>query len=550
MEYLNIYEKYVGSIRKIGKSYMALCPFHSDTNPSLKIDPERGTFYCFGCNAKGKLNDFLDKLKKECGVEVDTEDYGNTKRGTKKEPLNYDEIYANKTYYGYIDLNNNLAYIKARYDTPKIKSPEIRQKTFLIEFRTQDKRLFFYGLQGLNYIKEGNRKHYEIWFAEGEKCVDAIDKALEPESEDDYPCIVLGYNNPEREWEYLPENYKALFKDRTIKIFVDNDEIGKKKALQLVEILKKYAQKISLIQFTDKSSGYDIADFLEEGNPISDALALSITVYEVRKFSGNVLDILEYQVPEQRYVLKDNLHVPTGILSIIAGSGGLGKSYLSLYFALELMAEGKNVSMITLEDPVEKIIERMQRLLKKYQKTIDKNTRFTVYEYQDQDLLELAKNILENESDVLFIDPIGSVFEDENDNAETSRFMRKLAQIAISTKKNIFLVHHIRKMMQKPKDKEITKEDLYDMVRGASAIPNTAKHVLYVRRWKEDKNVLEVITVKHNYHRTDIDLRVKNLFDRNIPVEIEKFEFYETQQNKQNNVAFGGNGNGYKKAKI
>lgn len=556
MSYLNIYEKYVGSIKKIGKSYMALCPFHPDTNPSMKIDPERGFFYCFGCNAKGRLNDFLDKLKKECGVEVDTEDYGNTKRSTKKEPLNYDEIYANKTYYGYIDLNGNLAYIKARYDTPKIESPEIRQKTFLIEFRTQDKRLFFYGLQGLNYIKEENRKHYEIWFAEGEKCVDAIDKALEPESEDDYPCIVLGYNNPEREWEYLPENYKALFKDRTIKIFVDNDEIGKKKALQLVEILKKYAQKISLIQFVDKSSGYDIADFLEEGNPISDALAVSNTVYEVRKFSGNVLDILEHKMPEQRYILDSNLHIPTGILSIIAGSGGLGKSYLSLYFALELMAEGKNVSMITLEDPIEKIIERIQRLLRKYQKTIDKSVKFTVYEYQEQDLLELVKNILEQESNVLFIDPIGSVFEDENDNAETSRFMRKLAQVAISTKKNIFLVHHIRKMMQKTKEKETTKEDLYDMVRGASAIPNTAKHVIYVRRWKEDKNVLEVITVKHNYHRTDIDLRVRNLFDRNTPVEIEQFEFSEKSVEQKHSVSsttdeilYGGNGNG-KKAKL
>lgn len=529
MSYLNIYEKYVGSIKKIGKSYMALCPFHPDTNPSMKIDPEKGFFYCFGCNVKGKLNNFLDKLKAECGVEVDKEDYENSKTNKKgfikKEPINYDEVYTNKTYYSYVDLNGNLAYIKIRYDTPKENSPDVRPKTFVIEFHTQDKRLFFYNLQGLNYIKDEDKKNYEIWFAEGEKCVDVIERVLDSEPEEEYPCIVLGYNNPEREWEYLPESYKAIFKDRDIKIFVDNDEIGQKKALQLIEILKKYAKKISLIQFSDKPSGYDIADFLEEGNPIFDALAISNTVYEVRKFSGNVLDILEYEVPEQKYVLQDNLHIPTGILSIIAGSGGLGKSYLSLYFALELMAEGKNVSMITLEDPIEKIIERIQRLLRKYQKTIDKSVKFTVYEYQEQDLLELTKNILENESDVLFIDPIGSVFEDENDNAETSRFMRKLAQIAISTKKNIFLVHHIRKMMQKPKEKETTKEDLYDMVRGASAIPNTAKHVVYVRRWKEDKNVLEVITVKHNYHRTDIDLRVKNLFDRNVPVEIEKFEF-------------------------
>ena len=38
---------------------MALCPFHDDHHPSLKLDQR---FYCFGCNASGDVIDFTAKL--------------------------------------------------------------------------------------------------------------------------------------------------------------------------------------------------------------------------------------------------------------------------------------------------------------------------------------------------------------------------------------------------------------------------------------------------------------------------------------------------------
>jgi hypothetical protein len=38
---------------------MAVCPFHQDRNPSMKVD-ER--FYCFGCQATGDVIDFTAKL--------------------------------------------------------------------------------------------------------------------------------------------------------------------------------------------------------------------------------------------------------------------------------------------------------------------------------------------------------------------------------------------------------------------------------------------------------------------------------------------------------
>ena len=39
-------------LKKAGRSFKALCPFHEDKDPSFNVNPERQSFYCFGC-AKG-----------------------------------------------------------------------------------------------------------------------------------------------------------------------------------------------------------------------------------------------------------------------------------------------------------------------------------------------------------------------------------------------------------------------------------------------------------------------------------------------------------------
>ena len=34
---------------------MALCPFHDDRHPSLRVDPEKGLYHCFSCGAGGDV---------------------------------------------------------------------------------------------------------------------------------------------------------------------------------------------------------------------------------------------------------------------------------------------------------------------------------------------------------------------------------------------------------------------------------------------------------------------------------------------------------------
>ena len=42
-------------IVKKGKDNWCCCVFHKEKTPSMKINDELGSFYCFGCGAKGDI---------------------------------------------------------------------------------------------------------------------------------------------------------------------------------------------------------------------------------------------------------------------------------------------------------------------------------------------------------------------------------------------------------------------------------------------------------------------------------------------------------------
>jgi DNA primase len=51
------------SLRKRGKTYVGLCPFHAEKTPSFTVSDDRQAFYCFGCGAGGSVFDFLMRIR-------------------------------------------------------------------------------------------------------------------------------------------------------------------------------------------------------------------------------------------------------------------------------------------------------------------------------------------------------------------------------------------------------------------------------------------------------------------------------------------------------
>jgi DNA primase len=76
------------SLKKAGRSYKGLCPFHHEKTPSFVVTPERGTWHCFGCGEGGNAFAFLMKhenltfpeavrsLAAELGIEIPETDSG------------------------------------------------------------------------------------------------------------------------------------------------------------------------------------------------------------------------------------------------------------------------------------------------------------------------------------------------------------------------------------------------------------------------------------------------------------------------------------------
>jgi DNA primase len=70
------------TLKKAGRSFKGLCPFHSEKTPSFTVNEERGTFKCFGCDKGGNAFTFLmeaegldfrqavEKLALKAGVEL------------------------------------------------------------------------------------------------------------------------------------------------------------------------------------------------------------------------------------------------------------------------------------------------------------------------------------------------------------------------------------------------------------------------------------------------------------------------------------------------
>ncbi len=51
-------------LKKNGKSWFGLCPFHADKNPSLSINPDKNLWQCFGCGEAGDVIRFVELFDK------------------------------------------------------------------------------------------------------------------------------------------------------------------------------------------------------------------------------------------------------------------------------------------------------------------------------------------------------------------------------------------------------------------------------------------------------------------------------------------------------
>ncbi len=50
-------------LKKKGRNFVCVCPFHSDKNPSFVVSPDKGIGYCFACQSGGDIFSFFQKIE-------------------------------------------------------------------------------------------------------------------------------------------------------------------------------------------------------------------------------------------------------------------------------------------------------------------------------------------------------------------------------------------------------------------------------------------------------------------------------------------------------
>ena len=92
-------------LKKNGKGWFGLCPFHADKTPSLSINPTKNLWQCFGCGASGDTIRFVEMF-----------DQVDFKEAVKR-------------------LSNNGFKVKTSKDTPaKSKQLTVKEKLIITVF--------------------------------------------------------------------------------------------------------------------------------------------------------------------------------------------------------------------------------------------------------------------------------------------------------------------------------------------------------------------------------------------------------------------------------
>lgn len=63
LDIVSVVQEYVPSLKKSGRNYFGLCPFHQEKSPSFSVNSELGMFKCFGCGEGGDAIKFLEKIE-------------------------------------------------------------------------------------------------------------------------------------------------------------------------------------------------------------------------------------------------------------------------------------------------------------------------------------------------------------------------------------------------------------------------------------------------------------------------------------------------------
>ena len=210
---IDVVSKYVEVAQK-GKNYWAICPFHSDTTPSMSISEEKQIYKCFACGVGGNSIKFIKDIDSISNIEA-----------LKKVAAicNVD-----------VDINISYAQQGNKYDENQLKLIEINNKAkdfYSLMLKSQQ------GKEALDYLTQRNLdnqiiEEFGIGFAPKNNKLLKLIQSFNYQDLELADCGLFSLNN---------EKFYDFFTNRIVFPILDND--GKYSRIFLEEFLIKMTQE-------------------------------------------------------------------------------------------------------------------------------------------------------------------------------------------------------------------------------------------------------------------------------------------------------------------
>jgi DNA primase len=95
---VDVISEYV-QLRKRGKNFIGLCPFHNEKTPSFTVSEDKQIFHCFGCHSGGNVFKFITEYEKisfveavqemahRYGIDIEANEQDSSERQSEQEIL-------------------------------------------------------------------------------------------------------------------------------------------------------------------------------------------------------------------------------------------------------------------------------------------------------------------------------------------------------------------------------------------------------------------------------------------------------------------------------
>lgn len=312
----------LGTAKKRGKEYICRCPAHEDKTPSLNVSLGDDGKVILHCHAGCQVDDILDKIG------LAAKDLFADSGQKPSEPI---------TTYDYTDAGGKLLYQVVRFSGKDFKHRRPDGNGGWI-WKMEDAERVPYRLPEIVKAVTGG---LPVYVAEGEKDVDRLASL---------GLVATCNSGGAGKWT---AGLSAYLQGADVIILPDNDEPGKAHARQVADSLAGIAS-VMIVELDGLPEKGDVSDWLNAGHN-AEELALFV-VSPINNKTTTLLPglsykrLTSYQLTELKYRVKDIL--PDGVVSLIYGDGGNGKTTLALDLAVGVATGGAFLGKATTQGRV------------------------------------------------------------------------------------------------------------------------------------------------------------------------------------------------------